>query len=80
VEDERCAGAAVVLVLLGRGLEEGRGEGYEGEDSVEGDYLVGVEMVFIYCNEECMVVRSFVVLGLLTCWFNVQCYHRESGG
>lgn len=40
MEDERCAGAAVVLVSLGGGVEEGRGEGGEGKGAVEGDYLV----------------------------------------
>lgn len=41
MEDERRAGAAVVLVSLGGAVEERRGEGHEGEDPLEGDYLVG---------------------------------------
>lgn len=55
MEDERCAGAAVVLVSLGGGVEEGRGEECEGEDSVEGNYLVvGLGWggcVYFICNE-----------------------------
>ena len=59
MEDERRAGAAVVLVSLGGAVEERRREGHEGEDPLEGDYLVGrigwerwLLWVFFYCNEE----------------------------
>lgn len=40
MEDERRAGAAVVLVCADGGVEMGSGEAEEGTSSVEGDTLV----------------------------------------